>query len=77
MNIVVYGYDSCPFTVKLKEEMDSNNVKYEYRPIDTNEKYEQEYNKLNQSGVPITLNKNNNKLFIGYGKIEEIFKKIK
>ena len=76
-NIKMYGYDSCPYTVKLKEEFDNKGVEYEYRPIDVNSKFNKEYKQYKMDGVPLTVNVENNKKHIGYNSADAILEKLK
>lgn len=76
-NIKVYGYDSCPYTVKLKEEFDKKGIEYEYKPIDINSKFNKEYKQYKMDGVPLTVNVENNKKHIGYNSADVILEKIK
>lgn len=77
MNIVLYGYDGCGYTRKLKQEFDNKNITYMYKQIDKNQEYNDEYKKFNKQGVPLTVNTVNGKNIIGYNTAENIINQIK
>tara|TARA_Y100000816_G_C25826643_1_gene432436 strand:+ start:24 stop:437 length:414 start_codon:yes stop_codon:yes gene_type:complete len=77
MDICVYGYDGCGYTRKLKEELKTKNIKFDYRQIDKNPEYNEEYKKYGKKGVPLTVNLSNGKSVVGYNTAENIIEKIK
>lgn len=74
-HIIVYGTMKCGYTVKLLEELSSNNVNYTF--VDTSTpKGNEEYSKYKVRGVPLTVCTNNNKKAVGYMPVKTLMKKL-
>lgn len=74
-HIVVYGTMKCGYTVKLLEELSSNNISYTF--VDTSTpKGNEEYSKYNVRGVPLTVCTKNNKKTVGYMPVKNLMKKL-
>lgn len=74
--IVLYGYDACPYTLKMKNELENNNVQFVYKQIDKDSKANEEYQKYNVNGVPLTVNTNTRSHIVGFRSIDDIKKNI-
>lgn len=78
LDIIMYGYDNCPFTVKMKNELKNNKVFHHIRYIDilTDQDGKNEFEEKNFEGVPVLYSNITKKSSIGYFPYSEIFKKI-
>tara|TARA_Y100000816_G_C26102326_1_gene584601 strand:+ start:1669 stop:1965 length:297 start_codon:yes stop_codon:yes gene_type:complete len=65
----LYGYDSCPYTVKMHQELQKSGYDFEYKQIDKNKQYREEYKKYNVSGVPLTIDNASGEKIMGYRKM--------
>jgi glutaredoxin len=70
----VYGRMSCPYTVKMVEELQNHNKSFRFidtsTPIgETEFKHIVQTHKLKGFSVPYTINNNTHKSFMGYRKL--------
>ena len=62
----LYGYDACPYTLKMKHELETKHIKFTYKQIDKNENFRQEYESYGVKGVPFVVNKSTGEHFVGF-----------
>lgn len=71
IKLIIVGRMTCPYCKKLKEELDSNNIKYTL--IDsTSEEGIKLMKQYQVQGVPLCINQNNNKIALGYMEIKQL-----
>ena len=69
---ILYGYDSCPYTIKMKDELRKNNINFQYKQIDKNEEYNKEYQSYKVSGVPLLVNLQTKNHIVGFRPIDKL-----
>lgn len=62
----LYGYDACPYTLKMKAELERKNLRFTYKQIDKNENYRREYESFGIKGVPFVVNRTSGENFVGF-----------
>ena len=62
----LYGYDACPYTLKMKTELENKNQTFEYKQIDKSDNFKNEYNKFGVRGVPLLVNKTSGEHHVGF-----------
>jgi glutaredoxin len=73
--ILMYGRDSCGYTIKMKELIANSKFKERFQYIDiTTELGELQYNKLDVNGVPAFYFKG--KIVVGAMALEKLFQKL-
>lgn len=73
--ILMYGRDSCGYTVKMKKLIDNSKFKDRFTYLDiTTELGELQYNKLDVNGVPAFYF--NGKIVVGAMSLKELFQKL-
>ena len=68
----LYGYDSCPYTLKMKHELEKHTPNYVYKQIDKNETYRAEYASYNVKGVPLVINNTTGKHYLGFTEFSNL-----
>lgn len=67
LKITMYGDENCPFTVKMKNELKSNNVFHYIRYVDVTDKDGKiEFEKHKFEGIPVIYSKLTKKSSVGY-----------
>ena len=76
-DIVFYGRDSCPFCVKMKDELKQSGVydKIQYKDIENNNNHS-EYKQLNSNGVPHFQCKSTGKSATGFMSTDTLLTKL-
>ncbi len=79
MVIVMYGRESCPYCVRMRNQLRKDGVwKYvEYRNVETSSVHRNAYrHKLNSPGVPYFMNPSNNKTTMGSQPTDKLLKNL-
>lgn len=67
--VIVYSTEWCPWCTKAKDWLTKNNVKYEVRDPEKDQKYADELvNKSGQTGIPVI--DIDGKVIVGYNEAE-------
>ena len=79
-HLSLYGRDSCPYTVKMKDELDNNSVSYRYLDTDTQDGIKEFKDVMrtydHDGGVPFMVCSKNRRTATGFMSKSSLFQKL-